>query len=145
MKTPLPLAKKARLAFLMLSSIHLVQERLGDQSAPRHLAEVVRGNFRSPAWICMESAEREGEMVASHLSAFRARPWEEVYSLMKDICDLQSGMFVERVRMSSAWAKAPKLTPEMEGAQVLLFSSRRMGSMTSRKRVGERTDPCRTP
>ena len=62
---------------------------------------------------------------------------------MKDICDLQSEMFVER--MSSAWAKAPKLRPEMEGAQVLLFSSRRMGSITSRKRVGERTHPCRTP
>ena len=34
---------------------------------------------------------------------------QEVYSLMKDISELQSEMFVERVRMSSAWAKAPKL------------------------------------
>ena len=84
-KTPLPLAKNARLAFLMFSSIHLVQDRLGDHSAPKHLAEVVRGNTRSPAVMCVESAGRKGEMEASHFSTFRARPWEEVYSLTNDI------------------------------------------------------------
>ena len=47
-KTPLPLAKKARLAFLMFSSIHLVHDRLGDHNAPKHLAEVVRGNCKDP-------------------------------------------------------------------------------------------------
>ena len=47
-KTPLPLAKKARLAFLMFSLTHLVQDRLGDHNAPKHLAEMVKGNCHSP-------------------------------------------------------------------------------------------------
>ena len=50
-KTPLPLAKKARLAFLMFSSTHLVHDRLGDHNAPKHLAEVVRGNCKSSVWM----------------------------------------------------------------------------------------------
>ena len=37
-KTPLPLAKKARLAFLMFSPTHLVHDRLGDHNAPKHFA-----------------------------------------------------------------------------------------------------------
>ena len=72
-KTALPLAKKARLAFLMFSSTHLVHDRLGDHNAPKHLAEVVRGNCKFPVWISVESTGREGEMDASHLSTFRAR------------------------------------------------------------------------
>ena len=50
-KTPLPLAKKACLAFLMFSSTHLVHNRLADHNAPKHLAEVVRGNCKSPVWM----------------------------------------------------------------------------------------------
>ena len=47
-KTPLPPAKKARLAFLMFSSTHFLHDRLKDHNAPKHLAEVVRGNYKSP-------------------------------------------------------------------------------------------------
>ena len=86
----------------------------------------------------MESTGREGEMDASHLSTFRARPWEEVNSLTDAICDLQSEILVESVRISSVWEKAPRQT---EGPQDLLLSSRRMGSITSRKNIGERTEP----
>ena len=50
-KTPLPLPKKARLVFLMFSSIHFLHDRVGDHNAPKHLAEVVRGNCKSPEWM----------------------------------------------------------------------------------------------
>ena len=70
-KTALPLAKKARLAFLMFSSTNLVHDRLGDHHAPKHLTEEERGKSRSPVPMWVESAGREGEMEASHLSTFR--------------------------------------------------------------------------
>ena len=38
-KVPLPLEKKAPLALLMLTVIHLELERLGVNQAPKHLAE----------------------------------------------------------------------------------------------------------
>ena len=66
-KTPLPLAKKALLAFSMLLSIHFLQERLGHHSAPRHLAELVTGIFSCPAEMCVVLAGVEGEIMASHL------------------------------------------------------------------------------
>ena len=44
-KTLLPLA------FLMFSSTHLVHDRFGDHNAPKHLAEVVRENCKSPVWM----------------------------------------------------------------------------------------------
>ena len=47
-KTLLPLEKNTPLAFLMLVSIHLEQERLGVHHAPRHLAELVTGKLSSP-------------------------------------------------------------------------------------------------
>ena len=56
----------------------------------------------------MESTGGEGEMDASHLSTFRARPREEAYSLTTIICNLQSEILVESVQMSSTWEKAPR-------------------------------------
>ena len=32
----------------LLASTHFMHDRLGDHSAPKHLAEVVRGNGKSP-------------------------------------------------------------------------------------------------
>ena len=75
-KTPLPLAKKALLAFSMLLSTHFLQERLGHHSAPRHLAELVTGIFSCPAEMCVVLAGVEGEIMASHLSTFSVRPWD---------------------------------------------------------------------
>ena len=73
-KTPLPLAKKALLAFSMLLYIHFSHERLRGHQAPRDLAELVSAICSCPASRCVMLAGVEGEITASHLSMFRARP-----------------------------------------------------------------------
>ena len=68
------------------SSTHLVNDRLGDHNSPKHLEEVVRGKCNYPVWMWVESTGRKGAMDDSHLSTFRARPWEEASSLTRVIC-----------------------------------------------------------
>ena len=92
----------------MLPSIHLKQDKEGDHNAPRHLAEVVRGNCRSPASMWVMSAGIVGEIEALHLSIFSVRPCDVANSLTRLIWSLQSEMFVKSVRMSSACEKAPR-------------------------------------
>ena len=74
-------AKNAFLAFSMFSPIHFELDREGD-----HLAELVRGNCRSPASMCVRSAGSEGEIRASHLSTFRVRPCDVANSSYSPRC-----------------------------------------------------------
>ena len=48
-------------------------------------------------------------MGGSHLSTFRARPWEETCSLISDICNLQSEILVEGVRNRPGVRESPKI------------------------------------
>ena len=88
-------------------------------------------------------ARVDGEITASHLLAFKVRLWEKVREWMDEICFLQSAKFAERVRMSSALDRA--LKKETLYTESSCWSSKRIGSITSRNRTGERTEPWRTP
>ena len=103
------------------------------------------GIFNSPASMCVMLAGVEGEITASHLSMFSVRPCDVANSLTILIWSWQSEMFVDRVRMSSAWAKAPRWRPQTVGPHDLFLSSWSSGSNTSRKRSGESTEPWQTP
>ncbi len=61
------------------------------------------------------------------------------------ICFSKVSLLVDTVRMSSACANAPENSPEMFGPSEFPCSSLRSGSMMSKNRVGDNTDPCRTP
>ena len=62
-------------------------------------------------------------------------------SLTKSIWSWQLEMFVERIRMSSACEKAPRLRPQTLRPHDLLLSSRSRGSTMSRKRMGDGIEP----
>ena len=49
------------------------------------------------------------------------------------------------VRISSAWMKAPAYVPPTDRPNPFLCRDFRKGSMISKKRAGERTEPWRTP
>ena len=84
-------------------------------------------------------------MTASHSSVLRQRFLEFAKELTAFTCLLQSLRLVDRVRMSSAWDNAPRKRPFRLRPQDFSRNSSRIGSITKRKRTGERTDPCHTP
>ena len=49
------------------------------------------------------------------------------------------------VLISSAWGDAPRNQPAKLGPSLILSICCSNGSMTSRKRIGESTEPCLTP
>ena len=91
MKTTAASCKKGSSGFLNIA----LNPPQADRNAPRHLAEEVRGNCRSPASMLVMSAGIEGEIEASHLSTFSVRPCDVANSLTRLIWSLQSEMFVE--------------------------------------------------
>ena len=56
---------------------------------------------------------REGEITASHFLVFITKLLEVTNEWTEIICCLQSVRFVERVRISSAWDRAPRNSPFM--------------------------------
>ena len=92
----------------MLESIQVEQDRSGVHHAPRQRAAFVTGMQMS-----LPDSERgafleEGEMTDSHFSTLSLRPLLEAKSSTLDIWWLQSDLLETRVRMSSAWQKAPR-------------------------------------
>ena len=120
-KTPLPLGKKALLAFSMLLYIHFSQERLGDHHAPGHLAELVSGICICPASMYVMLAGVEGKIIALHLSMFSMRPCEVANLITKLIWSWQLEIFVKSVQMSSPCAKAPRWRPQNTKAAQIAF------------------------
>ena len=85
MKRSFPLAKKALLAFLMLESIQVEQDRSGVHHAPRQ-----RAAFVAEMQMFLPDSERgafleEGEMTASHFLVLSLRPLLEAKSSTLDI------------------------------------------------------------
>ena len=137
--------KKAPLAFLMLFSIHILLEREVDHQAPRHLADWDTGISMLLTTMVDKFLGFEGEITASHLSVLRIRLLAEAKESTAVICCLQSARLVERVRMSSAWDKAPRNRPFILRPHDFDCSSKRIESITRRKSTGDSTDPWRTP
>ena len=81
----------------------------------------------------------------SHFVGFRLSPLSTANLHTVLICSCKVARELLMVRISSAWMKAPAYVPPTDGPNPLLCRDFRRGSMISKKRAGERTEPWRTP
>ena len=70
---------------------------------------------------------REGEIIASHFLVFITKLLEVTNEWTEIICCLQSVRFVERVRISSAWDRAPTNSPFMLSPHDLDLTPKELG------------------
>ena len=91
-------------------------------------------------------ADLEGEIsITSHFVGFRVSPLfaAKVHTVL--ICSCRVARELLIVCMSSAWMKPPAYMSPTDGPRPLFCKDFKRGSIISRKRTGERTDPWRTP
>ena len=81
----------------------------------------------------------------SHFCTFSLRKLFSAKSRTINTCASREAMLVDNVRMSSAWRKPPAKKSFTDRPIPDRWRLMRRGFMTSKKRVGERTDPCFTP
>ena len=81
----------------------------------------------------------------SHFVGFRLSPLSTANLHTVSICSCKVARELLMVRISSAWMKTPAYVPPTDGPNPLLCRDFRRGSMISKKRAGERTEPWRTP
>ena len=81
----------------------------------------------------------------SHFVGFRLSPLSTANLHTVSICSCKVARELLMVRISSAWMKALAYVPPTDGPNPLLCRDFRRGSMISKKRAGERTEPWRTP
>ena len=78
----------------------------------------------------------------SHFVGFRLSPLSIAKVCTVSICSCK---VAREVPMSLAWINAPVYVPPIDGLNPLVCRDFRRGSIISRKRTGERTEPWRTP
>lgn len=139
--TQYPIGKEAPSCFcdcptaLSVERSHLYQN-------PKHFAEWLEGK----GWLLIDTAlSRTGlvyEMVTtSHFSVFRERQFLAAKLSTADIIFSSVSILEHTMQMSLAWAKPPPYKPEKEGPKPSCWRVQRRGSITIKKRLGERTDP----
>ena len=109
-----------------------------------HRAESTMG-ILIPSMVIVEVAACcDGEMAASHLTMLRARPLNSAKFFTTEISEI---LFLLSATLLDTNIVYMGEGPEIEHSKphFLELSSRRTGSITSRKRSGERTEPCLTP
>ena len=136
-----PCAKKAAQASLIRSETEVLLEGEESHQMPRHFTECSIGRQVSPMVIPETKAGFLLDVSRAHFSGQRQRPLDFVKESTMAACSVTSSKFVALVRMSSAWAKAPRKRPFTLRPKPLLFKVVSSGSITRLKRVGERTDP----